>query len=81
MAAEALNGEGNKLYMAGDKKAALEKYSQAMGVDPKVAKYYSNRAQVLLDLNKFRRAAADADKAAELEPTALKHLFRAAQAY
>jgi FKBP-type peptidyl-prolyl cis-trans isomerase len=79
--AEVLNSEANQLYMSGDKKAALDKYSQAIGVDPKVAKYHSNRAQVLLDLEKFQRAANDADRAAELDKSNLKHLFRSGQAY
>lgn len=81
MAAEALNAEANALYMAGDKKAALEKYGQAIGVAPKVAKYHSNRAQVLLDLEKFGKAAADADTAMQLDPATAKHVFRAGQAY
>jgi FKBP-type peptidyl-prolyl cis-trans isomerase FklB len=79
--AEALNADGNKLYLSGDKKGALEKYSLAIGTDSKVAKYYSNRGQVLLDLGKFHKAAADADKASEMDPTVAKHLFRAGQAY
>ena len=81
MAAEGFNAEGNKFYLAGDKKGALEKYSQAIGVDAKVAKYFSNRAQVFLDLQKFHRAASDADKAIELDPSAAKHCFRSAKAY
>ena len=81
MAAEAYNQEANQLYISGDKEGAYDKYSLAIGADPKVAKFHSNRAQALLDLGKFQLALQDAENAIALEPGNAKHLYRSAKAY
>lgn len=80
-AAEEANQQANKLFQAGDVKAALEGYSRAIGIAPKVAKYYGNRSNAYLTLERFQKAATDAEKAIELDSTVAKYHYRAARAY
>ncbi|KAI8088396.1 hypothetical protein BDF21DRAFT_334731, partial [Thamnidium elegans] len=57
-----------------DKKfpAAIEKYTEAIQVNPNVASYYTNRAFCHLKLESYGYAIADSDKALEVDPNFTK---------
>jgi serine/threonine-protein phosphatase 5 len=46
--ATALKNEGNKAFANHDWLTAIDSYTKAIELDPKVPAYYSNRAQVFL---------------------------------
>ncbi len=46
---------------------AMEAIERAIGIDPKYAKYYSNRARILAVKGRFDESYRDVDKAIELE--------------
>ena len=57
-----LKEEGNRLWAAQDFRAAHDKYSQAIEVDPTNAALFSNRAACSNLLGKYKDAVADARK-------------------
>lgn len=79
-AAESANQEANQAFLAGDIKKAIDGYSRAIGADPSVAKFYSNRANAYLTQGKPQKAVVDADKAVSLDGTVPKYYYRAAVA-
>ncbi|KAF5129679.1 DnaJ subfamily C member 7 [Metarhizium anisopliae] len=68
--------EGNVEFKAGRFQAAIEKYSEALQVDPNNhsinAKLLQNRAQCKIKLKQYNEAIADAEKAVSLDPSYLK---------
>jgi Flp pilus assembly protein TadD len=61
--------EGNALFVDEAYEDAVRSYSRALESQPQDADALSKRAAAFLKLHKLREAAADASKAAELEPT------------
>lgn len=78
--AEALKAEGNTEFAAKNFDAAVEKYTAAIAVDSSNHVYYSNRAAVYLEQSEWEKAAADATKCIEIDPTFVKGYFRLARA-
>ncbi|KAG2233053.1 hypothetical protein INT48_009853 [Thamnidium elegans] len=78
--AEQIKNEANVLFK--DKKfpAAIEKYTEAIQVNPNVASYYTNRAFCHLKLESYGYAIADSDKALEVDPNFTKANYRRASA-
>ncbi|KIW09240.1 uncharacterized protein PV09_00166 [Verruconis gallopava] len=66
--AEALKAEGNKLFAAKDFAGSIEKFSQAIELDPSNHVLYSNRSGSYASLKDFDKALEDANKTVELKP-------------
>ena len=64
--------EGNTAFKASRFQAAIEKYTEALGIDPTNksmnAKLLQNRAQCRLKLRQYDEAIADSEKAVSLDP-------------
>ncbi|KAG9257239.1 DNAJ domain-containing protein [Emericellopsis atlantica] len=67
-----MKDEGNTHFKAGRYQAAIDKYGEALEIDPSNksmnAKLLQNRAQCKIKLKKYNEAIADADKAVSLDP-------------
>jgi serine/threonine-protein phosphatase 5 len=56
--ATALKNEGNKAFANHDWLTAIDSYTKAIELDPKVPAYYSNRAQVFLRYIPFTKCCS-----------------------
>ncbi|KAJ9090963.1 hypothetical protein QFC20_007774 [Naganishia adeliensis] len=65
--AESLKAAGNALISAKQYSTAIEKYSQAIALDPSNAVYYSNRAAAWGAMGEHDEAVKDAERAVELD--------------
>ena len=74
--AEEENAAGSELFRAANYPAALEKYSEAIRRNPKVAKYYSNRSATSLKLLDPARALSDINLSLELDKAVVKSWAR-----
>ncbi|KAF4542527.1 Tetratricopeptide TPR-1 [Lasiodiplodia theobromae] len=66
--ADALKAEGNKLFSAKQFPEAIEKFSQAIEIDPSNHVLYSNRSACYASLRDFDNALKDAEKTTEIKP-------------
>ncbi len=66
--ADVLKLEGNKAMTQRDFLGAIEKYSEAININPTNAVYFSNRAAAYSSARKHDLALKDAEKAIELDP-------------
>lgn len=66
--ADALKAEGNKAFAAKDFTTAVEKFSQAIELDPTNHVLYSNRSGAYASLKQWDKALEDADKTTEIKP-------------
>lgn len=66
--ADAFKAEGNKLFAAKDFTGAVEKFTQAIELDPTNHVLYSNRSGAYASLKDFEHALEDASKTTELKP-------------
>ncbi|KIW70333.1 hypothetical protein PV04_02612 [Phialophora macrospora] len=66
--ADALKAEGNKAFAAKDFKTAVEKFSQAIELDPTNHVLYSNRSGAYASLKDYQAALDDANKTTEIKP-------------
>ncbi|PTB66314.1 TPR-like protein [Trichoderma citrinoviride] len=68
--------EGNAEFKAGRWQAAIQKYSDALDIDPSNksmnAKLLQNRAQCKIKLHQYEEAIADSDRAVSLDPSYTK---------
>lgn len=68
--------EGNTEFKAGRLQSAIQKYSEALDIDPTNksmnAKLLQNRAQCKIKLKLFDEAIADSERAASLDPSYVK---------
>ncbi|KIW34938.1 uncharacterized protein PV07_01675 [Cladophialophora immunda] len=65
--ADALKAEGNKAFAAKDFKTAIDKFSQAIELDPTNHVLYSNRSGAYASLKDYQKALDDANKTTELK--------------
>ncbi|KAK6387376.1 uncharacterized protein PV06_04980 [Exophiala oligosperma] len=65
--ADALKAEGNKAFAAKDFNLAVEKFSQAIELDPSNHVLYSNRSGAYASLKDYQHALEDANKTTELK--------------
>ena len=70
--AEEENAKANELYKAGKFPDALKVYDEAIKRNPKLPKYYTNRAQCYIKLMEFYQAIKDCESAIKLDPKTLK---------
>ncbi|MBA0689937.1 hypothetical protein Goari_007638, partial [Gossypium aridum] len=78
--ASALETKAKEAYFDDHFELALDLYSQAIGINPKKAELYADRAQANIKLNNLPEAVADANKAIELDPSMSKAYLRKATA-
>ena len=74
-------GEGNAHFQAGRNAEAVEKYNEAIELNPEVPAYYTNRAFCHLKMENHGLAIADATVALELDKTFVKAYYRRGSAY
>ncbi|OBZ84553.1 Serine/threonine-protein phosphatase 5 [Choanephora cucurbitarum] len=78
--AEEIKNQANVFFKEKQFPAAVEKYSEAIELNPQVASYYTNRAFCHLKLENYGYSIADANKALEIDPTFTKANYRRASA-
>ncbi|KAA8645600.1 hypothetical protein EYZ11_001812 [Aspergillus tanneri] len=66
--ADALKAEGNKAFSAKDYSTAIEKFTQAIEIEPQNHILYSNRSAVYSAQAEYQKALDDANKATEIKP-------------
>lgn len=66
--ADALKAEGNKLFAEKKFQEAIEKFSQAIELDPTNHVLYSNRSGAWASLRNYEKALEDASKTTEIKP-------------
>ncbi|KAJ8601013.1 hypothetical protein CTAYLR_009342 [Chrysophaeum taylorii] len=71
---------GNELFKRGKLEEAVEKYSDALAIEPKNHLLYSNRSLANCSARKFEEAIADATECIRLAPTFVKGYYRLATA-
>ncbi|RVX65901.1 hypothetical protein B0A52_10265 [Exophiala mesophila] len=79
--ADALKAEGNKAFAAKDFKTAVEKFSQAIELDPTNHVLYSNRSGAYASLREWQNALDDANKTTEIKPDWAKGWGRKGASY
>ncbi|KAJ5757166.1 uncharacterized protein N7511_007348 [Penicillium nucicola] len=79
--ADALKAEGNKAFSAKDYPTAIEKFTEALAIEPQNHILFSNRSAVYTAQNEYQKALEDADKAIEIKPDWSKGHARKGAAY
>ncbi|PWY77088.1 TPR-like protein [Aspergillus heteromorphus CBS 117.55] len=79
--ADALKAEGNKAFSTKDYPTAIEKFTQAIGIEPSNHILYSNRSAVYAAQSAYQQALEDAEKATELKADWSKGWLRKGAAY
>ncbi len=70
-----LKEEGNAHYKKSEWTEAMNCYTKAIRINPKVATLYSNRALCEIQLKKFQLAREDAEDALDLDPKNVCTIF------
>jgi len=79
-AAQAKKNEGNNFFKAKDYAKAIEKYTEAIQLDPSDVTFFSNRSACYAALNKWQEAADDGRQCIITDKSFVKGYFRAALA-
>ncbi|KAG5191172.1 hypothetical protein JKP88DRAFT_271351 [Tribonema minus] len=79
-AAEAKKAEGNAAFKAGDYRKAIEKYGEAIAIDPANHTYWSNRSASYAGLDMWEQSRDDAKQCVTVDKTFVKGYFRMATA-
>jgi len=79
--AEAVKAEGNDFFKAGKYADAVEKYNEAIELNPEVPAVYCNRAFCHIKMENHGLAIADATAALELDKSFFKGYYRRGSAY
>ncbi|KAJ5605198.1 hypothetical protein N7510_010352 [Penicillium lagena] len=79
--ADALKAEGNKAFSAKDYPTAIDKFTQAIAVEPENHILYSNRSAVYSAQAEYQKALDDAEKAISIKPDWSKGQLRKGAAY
>ena len=78
---QAVKNEGNEFFKAARFKEALEKYNDAIDLNPEAAIYYCNRAFCHIKMENHGCAIEDAGVALELDRQCAKAYYRRGAAY
>ncbi|KAL5358899.1 hypothetical protein BJX96DRAFT_147451 [Aspergillus floccosus] len=79
--ADALKAEGNKAFSAKDYSTAVDKFTQAIAIEPENHILYSNRSAVYSAQGEYQKALDDANKATDIKPDWSKGWSRKGAAY
>ncbi|KAJ5201480.1 Heat shock protein (Sti1) [Penicillium cinerascens] len=79
--ADALKAEGNKAFSAKDYPTAIEKFTQAIAIEPENHILYSNRSAVYCSQGEYQKALEDAEKSITIKPDWSKGQVRKGAAY
>ncbi|KAE8349222.1 hypothetical protein BDV28DRAFT_141668 [Aspergillus coremiiformis] len=79
--ADTLKAEGNKAFSAKDYPTAIDKFTQAIEIEPQNHILYSNRSAVYSAQFEYQKALEDANKATEIKPDWSKGWQRKGAAY
>ncbi|KAJ5109695.1 hypothetical protein N7532_002340 [Penicillium argentinense] len=79
--ADALKAEGNKAFSAKDYPTAIEKFTQALEIEPENHILYSNRSAVYNAQSEYQKALEDAEKAIGIKGDWSKGHLRKGAAY
>ncbi|KAJ5621933.1 Heat shock protein sti1 [Penicillium herquei] len=79
--ADALKAEGNKAFSAKDYPTAIEKFTQAIAIEPENHILFSNRSAVYAAQAEYQKALDDAEKAITIKPDWSKGHARKGAAY
>ncbi|KAJ5121076.1 uncharacterized protein N7515_009037 [Penicillium bovifimosum] len=79
--ADALKAEGNKAFSAKDYPTAIEKFTEALAIEPQNHILFSNRSAVYAAQQEYQKALEDAEKAIEIQPNWSKGHVRKGAAY
>ncbi|KAF9886441.1 Hsp90 cochaperone [Aspergillus nanangensis] len=79
--ADALKAEGNKAFSAKDYPTAVDKFTEAIAIEPANHILFSNRSAVYNAQGEYQKALDDADKATEIKPDWSKGWSRKGAAY
>eukprot|EP01125_Pyxidicula_operculata_P020157 TRINITY_DN739_c0_g1_i1.p1 TRINITY_DN739_c0_g1~~TRINITY_DN739_c0_g1_i1.p1 ORF type:complete len:850 (-),score=164.87 TRINITY_DN739_c0_g1_i1:58-2607(-) len=75
-ASQLLKDEGNKFMEKKQFEKAIEKYTEAISLDPSQPTYYGNRSQAYLNSKKYMEAVEDATRCILLDKNNAKAYFR-----
>lgn len=78
--AQAKKNEGNNFFKNKQYQQAIDKYTEAINLDPSDVTFYSNRSACYAALNKWSEAAEDGRQCVITDKTFVKGYFRAALA-
>ncbi|TPX39726.1 hypothetical protein SeMB42_g05524 [Synchytrium endobioticum] len=78
VSATQVKDEANACFQERKYNEAIDKYTEAIQLDPHVAAYYANRAFAYIRTELYGAAIADANKAIDLDPTYIKGYYRRA---
>ncbi|RUP47896.1 hypothetical protein BC936DRAFT_145200 [Jimgerdemannia flammicorona] len=76
--AETIKDEANALFAAHKYKDAVQKYTDAINLNPKIAAYYANRSFAYTKTEAYGYAVVDAEKAIAADPSYVKGYYRRA---
>lgn len=76
MATEEVERKAKEAFVDDNFDLAVDLYTQAIGLNPKSAHLFSDRAQSNIKLNNFTEAVADTNKAIDLDPSMAKAYLR-----
>nr|XP_043618019.1 inactive TPR repeat-containing thioredoxin TTL3-like [Erigeron canadensis] len=78
---EAFKNMGNERYKEGRFDEAIALYTEAIGMDSRIASYYSNRSAALIGLGKLTDAILDCKIAIRIDPSYHRAHYRLASLY
>lgn len=78
---DALKAEGNKAFTAKDYPTAIEKFTEAIALDPENHILFSNRSAVYSAQAEYQKALEDAEKSISIKPDWSKGHLRKGAAY
>merc|ERR1719422_411945 len=77
--ADAKKDEGNELYKTKNYRDALQRYSEAISLDPECPAYYGNRSACHMMLSQYTQALEDARASVSLDAAFVKGYVRIAK--
>ena len=70
--ADFFNEEASSFFKQGDFEKAIESFSKAIQINPKISKYFFNRGNAYRKIRKIEESISDAQEAIELDESNIK---------